>query len=884
MSWHPFPPGGSHPAGEDQSEGDEPSEINTRNHQHFAEVLKDKLTVVYTGKGNHTDFWCVQSDKPAPTERLVYYFEVDIIDSGTRGSIVVGLADKTFLLNRQPGWEANSYGYRAEDGKKFISSNRGEPYGPPFTKGDTIGCGINYQKDSIFFTHNGVDLGRAGTLGDSEYFPTIGLHSPGEKCKFNFKGPFVFDIDEYVMNVVREERELVSQMEAPVPDLTEAVRLYMLHAGLENSLKAFEKSLNIPPDSEKSLLPKRQQPSTENTLNGTTGTHGGPGDAAASSSSSSSSASSSSPPMANGTGAPPPPASVGVPPEGTEGGQKEATEGDPKEGAVVSSGWTAHPDQGGHWMDGGGKGAENGHGEQNGTRGGEESAPMTDGPQSPSKKPQEGGAEVKVEPAQMDGEKAKEKKRAPRGMEEIHLGPEEQKALAESLAIRKQIRSLVIDGDPEKAIELLGDHFPEVLSEQPTSLAVVLLVTQPVIERLRKNEVREAVEWLRTKVSKVRNCRPSAMPILMETAALLAYSSPENCALRSHFDTNRRGIAAELINQSIIMRSLRACPWSPLHCLLKHLVAAKLAFRARNHHRGPLPNARAFCLPLSHANASNAFRTTTARRPLPEENGCTENGTSSGGAPGEASEQTGGGEAQRAAASSSAAAAAAAAAAPRPRVSPGVSSSGSRSSRDPMGHGIPLPQPMPGPFPFFGEGGGPRGFGGPGPSYRTWRGGGTLGVPGPPGDPASRWGHGSRPGPSGILSTPPGRQRLQSAELPPPSGSSGPSHRPSPLRDSRMSAPAQRHTPPRGWGGIGAPMAGAGGGGIAAVSAFTGGFPGTVPDPALASWPLFWGSRRGEVLGRGGGGGRGSTEMGTDSAGSAAGPPRTGTGWGEGGR
>ena len=42
----------------------EPSEINTKNHPRFVEVSKDKCTVTYVGKGNHSDFGSVQSNVP----------------------------------------------------------------------------------------------------------------------------------------------------------------------------------------------------------------------------------------------------------------------------------------------------------------------------------------------------------------------------------------------------------------------------------------------------------------------------------------------------------------------------------------------------------------------------------------------------------------------------------------------------------------------------------------------------------------------------------------------------------------------------------------------------------------------------------------------------
>ncbi len=47
---------------------------------------------------------------------------------------------------------------------------------PKFNKGDVIGCGINYFKRQIFFTHNNKYFGPAFTdIEIREFFPTIGL-------------------------------------------------------------------------------------------------------------------------------------------------------------------------------------------------------------------------------------------------------------------------------------------------------------------------------------------------------------------------------------------------------------------------------------------------------------------------------------------------------------------------------------------------------------------------------------------------------------------------------------------------------------------------------------------------------------------------------------
>ena len=59
-----------------------PSEINTKNHPRFVEVSKDKTTVTYVGKGNHTDFGSVQTTVPVPVRRMLYYFEVQVVAMG----------------------------------------------------------------------------------------------------------------------------------------------------------------------------------------------------------------------------------------------------------------------------------------------------------------------------------------------------------------------------------------------------------------------------------------------------------------------------------------------------------------------------------------------------------------------------------------------------------------------------------------------------------------------------------------------------------------------------------------------------------------------------------------------------------------------------------
>lgn len=59
-----------------------------------------------------------------------------------------------------PGWSDRSWGYHGDDGEKYHSTGIGEDYASCFTTGDTVGCGVDFNRSAAFFTKNGVSLGR----------------------------------------------------------------------------------------------------------------------------------------------------------------------------------------------------------------------------------------------------------------------------------------------------------------------------------------------------------------------------------------------------------------------------------------------------------------------------------------------------------------------------------------------------------------------------------------------------------------------------------------------------------------------------------------------------------------------------------------------------
>ena len=69
------------------------------------------------------------------------------MDPGSSCYIAIGLARKDYPRNRHPGWNKGSIAYHADDGKVFMGSGVGDPFGPRCNKGDVMGCGVLFPKD-----------------------------------------------------------------------------------------------------------------------------------------------------------------------------------------------------------------------------------------------------------------------------------------------------------------------------------------------------------------------------------------------------------------------------------------------------------------------------------------------------------------------------------------------------------------------------------------------------------------------------------------------------------------------------------------------------------------------------------------------------------------
>nr|CAD7428239.1 unnamed protein product [Timema monikensis] len=194
----------------------------------------------------HKDAASVRATHAIPAACGLYYFEVKIVSKGRDGYMGIGLSAQGVNMNRLPGWDKHSYGYHGDDGHSFCSSGTGQPYGPTFTTGDVIGCGVNLIDNTCFYTKNGHNLGVAFTDLPPNLYPTVGLQTPGEVVDANFgQAPFVFDIEDMMRELRARTQATIHQY--PVPDnqgewqatLHKMVSTYLVHHGYCATAESF---------------------------------------------------------------------------------------------------------------------------------------------------------------------------------------------------------------------------------------------------------------------------------------------------------------------------------------------------------------------------------------------------------------------------------------------------------------------------------------------------------------------------------------------------------------------------------------------------------------------------------------------------------------------
>lgn len=224
---------------------DAPRSFNASDKGKHLQVSENGLTVEYDGPDDTEKNACsVRTHSSVPVSGVaLFYFEISVDDAGKRGNIGVGLCGGSVKLEKMPGWEHGSFGYHGDDGLIFRQSGEaGNKYGPKYGAGDTVGCCWDLVDDVVFFTKNGVFLGRAFEGLSGPLFPTIGMQTKGGRITANFgAAPFAYDIEGYARQ--QRERVLAEVNTRPLPAdgrlLANAVLGYLIHSGYAETAASF---------------------------------------------------------------------------------------------------------------------------------------------------------------------------------------------------------------------------------------------------------------------------------------------------------------------------------------------------------------------------------------------------------------------------------------------------------------------------------------------------------------------------------------------------------------------------------------------------------------------------------------------------------------------
>ncbi|KAI8997559.1 hypothetical protein BDB01DRAFT_771549 [Pilobolus umbonatus] len=218
------------------------------------QVDSSGLNLLYIGPGKSESHAALaRSNFPMRSQCGVFYFEMRVDSKGDDGYIGIGFCSATNSLDRLPGWDVGSWGYHGDDGHSFAGSGTGQNYGPCFSTGDIIGCGVNFGEHSAFYTKNGKYLGVAFSKIDlsQPVYPAVGLRTPGERITVNFgQEPFVYDIVQYIKDQkVQLIREITTKQQLNPNDkikddrvqskeiLDQLILSYLVHHGYTATAK-----------------------------------------------------------------------------------------------------------------------------------------------------------------------------------------------------------------------------------------------------------------------------------------------------------------------------------------------------------------------------------------------------------------------------------------------------------------------------------------------------------------------------------------------------------------------------------------------------------------------------------------------------------------------
>ncbi|OBT66708.1 hypothetical protein VE03_03983 [Pseudogymnoascus sp. 23342-1-I1] len=163
-------------------------------------LIIDGKTTVTVGDGPLTpgDEWplesqaTVRADFPmSPIKELnnIYYFEVTIEKNEKPGHWCIGFCEEVTRLNLALGWGERSWAWHGDDGLLFDEDKDAELHGfsDAYGASDTIGCGVDFDNESAFYTRNGRVIGKAFSGIRGKLYPAVSAKQSMRGAKLSTK-------------------------------------------------------------------------------------------------------------------------------------------------------------------------------------------------------------------------------------------------------------------------------------------------------------------------------------------------------------------------------------------------------------------------------------------------------------------------------------------------------------------------------------------------------------------------------------------------------------------------------------------------------------------------------------------------------------------------
>ena len=258
-----------------------PSRLSSTDKSQGLDLLSEGTEVRYNGITGKVDLEAasVRSDYPMSPQVGIYYYEITIRQKSKDCAVAIGFSSAKSSLERLPGWEPESWAYHGDDGKAFYGSQQGQSYSHTFGQGDTIGCGVDFNKGQAFFTKNGTDLGpafRELDLPSTAIFPCISMKKyNGTLITINFgQHPFVFDMRKKMEEEMSDVNLLIEKTKTNKlhPDhateygfTQELIAQFLSHGGYIETAKEFSRQVQKQQKAlhqQQSSAPELQNPET----------------------------------------------------------------------------------------------------------------------------------------------------------------------------------------------------------------------------------------------------------------------------------------------------------------------------------------------------------------------------------------------------------------------------------------------------------------------------------------------------------------------------------------------------------------------------------------------------------------------------------------------